>query len=80
MKQTLWWKFSKLEFQEHLDFVERALACGHPRSMAIHLPELVQQVLEENINGNLFYLAKKRPGGFGSGPKEPENLTKKNNC
>ena len=25
--------------REPMDFVHRALACGHPRTMAIHLPE-----------------------------------------
>ena len=46
--------------REPMDFLYRAIACGHPRTMAIHLPDAVQEVLKENINGNLFELAKKR--------------------
>ena len=46
--------------REPIDFVKRALQCGHPRSMSVHLPEMVQQVLEENLSEELFSLAKKR--------------------
>ena len=31
------------------DFLKRAVKCGHPRGMSIHLPEVVQQVLSDNL-------------------------------
>jgi len=31
------------------DFCSRAVACGHPRGMSLHLPEVVTQVLEDNL-------------------------------
>lgn len=42
------------------DFVSRAIRCGHPRSMAIHLPEQVTEVLEQNMSGDILTLAKRR--------------------
>ena len=31
------------------DFCERAVKCGHPRGMAIHLPEMVKKVLVDSL-------------------------------
>ena len=42
------------------DFVSRAIQCGHPRSMAIHLPEQVTEVLEQNMSSDVLTLAKRR--------------------
>ena len=36
--------------REPVDFAERAVKCGHPRGMAIHLPELVKDVIKQNID------------------------------
>eukprot|EP00434_Breviolum_minutum_P016199 symbB.v1.2.014274.t1/scaffold1033.1/size247163/12 len=46
--------------REPEDFVARALHCGHPRSMATHLPEQVTSVLEQNMSMDVFPLAKRR--------------------
>ena len=35
--------------RDPIDFLGRAVECGHPRGMAIHLPEDVKKVLEENL-------------------------------
>ena len=43
--------------REPLDFLERAVACGHPRGMAVHLSE---QVLRENLSLSPADLALKR--------------------
>ena len=32
-----------------LDFCERAVKCGHPRGMAVHLPPLAKEVIEQNL-------------------------------
>ena len=31
------------------DFCNRAVKCGHPRGMSLHLPEVVTQVLRDNL-------------------------------
>ena len=36
--------------REPLDFCERAVKCGHPRGMAVHLPQLVRDVIEQNFS------------------------------
>ncbi len=59
-----------------MDFVHRALACGHTRTMAIHLPDMIQSVLEENVNGNLFDLAKKRTSWLWKWTKRAGELEK----
>ena len=46
--------------REPLDFVEEARRKGHPRTFALHLPEVVRQVLDENILGNPLDLARTR--------------------
>eukprot|EP00435_Cladocopium_sp_Y103_P000018 s3918_g1.t1 len=33
-----------------LDFCERAVKCGHPRGMAVHLPQCVKEVIEQNLS------------------------------
>eukprot|EP00435_Cladocopium_sp_Y103_P000779 s5414_g1.t1 len=33
-----------------LDFCERAVKCGHPRGMAVHLPQCVREVIEQNLS------------------------------
>ena len=35
--------------REPMDFLQRAVECGHPRGMAIHLPDNVKGVLEEAL-------------------------------
>lgn len=40
--------------REPEDFVSRAIQCGHPRSMAIHLPEQVTSVLEQNMSSDVL--------------------------
>ena len=32
------------------DFCKRAVKCGHPRGMSLHLPEVVTQVLGDNLS------------------------------
>ena len=44
--------------------------------MAIHLPDMVQSVLEENVNGNLFDLAKKRTAWLWKWAKRAGELEK----
>ena len=46
--------------RDPMDFLQEAVKVGHPRSMAIHLPENVVKVLETCCNGTLFELAKHR--------------------
>ncbi|CAJ1438397.1 unnamed protein product, partial [Effrenium voratum] len=46
--------------RDPLDFAAQAVQTGHPRSFAVHLPQEVVSVLEENISGADFTLAKKR--------------------
>ena len=46
--------------REPLDFVEEARRKGHPRMFALHLPEVVRQVLDENILGSPLDLARTR--------------------
>ena len=46
--------------REPLDFLERAVACGHPRGMAVHLSEQVREVLRENLSLSPADLALKR--------------------
>ena len=33
-----------------MDFCNRAVSCGHPRGMAVHLPDVVTRVLRENLS------------------------------
>ena len=41
-------------------FIEKAVKCGHPRGMAIHLPGIVQEVLAENLRSDPSDLALRR--------------------
>ena len=41
-------------------FLDKALAAGHPRSMAIHLSDGVKEVLHSNFKGEPYTLIKKR--------------------
>ena len=36
--------------REPLDFCDRAAKCGHPRGMAVHLPQLAKDVIEQNLS------------------------------
>ena len=46
--------------REPVDFLEKAVHAGHPRSIAIHLPQAVKDVLDENFSGDEYKLAKER--------------------
>lgn len=46
--------------REPQDFVAQAVLSGHPRTMAIHLPEEVKNVLQSGLEGKLFDIAKQR--------------------
>ena len=46
--------------REPVDFLEKAVHAGHPRSIAIHLPQAVKDVLDENFSGDEYKLAKQR--------------------
>ena len=43
--------------RELLDFCQRAVQCGHPRGMAVHLPEAVKDVIKQNMSGDPAQLA-----------------------
>ena len=43
--------------REPLDFCQRAVQCGHPRGMAVHLPEAVKDVIQQNMSGDPAQLA-----------------------
>jgi hypothetical protein len=45
-----------------LDFCERAVKCGHPRGMAVHLPQLAKEVIEQNLTEEPAELALHRCG------------------
>lgn len=46
--------------REPVDFLEKAVHAGHPRSIAIHLPDAVKDVLDQNFSGDEYKLAKER--------------------
>ena len=46
--------------REPADFLEKAVQAGHPRSIAIHLPDAVKDVLDKNFSGDEYKLAKER--------------------
>ena len=46
--------------REPWDFVERAVAVGHPRSLAIHLSEDIENMLRENFEGEPHVIMKER--------------------
>eukprot|EP00435_Cladocopium_sp_Y103_P037020 s3875_g9.t1 len=46
--------------REPLDFFNKALSAGHPRTIAIHLSDMVKQVLMENFGGDDHALVKER--------------------
>ena len=46
--------------REPLDFLERALAVGHPRSVAIQLPPVLRQVMEWNRDADAYSIYKHR--------------------
>ena len=46
--------------REALDFLHRAVEAGHPRSISIHLSDVVKDVLVENFAGDEYVLVKKR--------------------
>ena len=62
--------------REPEDFVDRAIQCGHPRSMAIHLPEQVTSVLEQNMSKEVFSLAKRRISFVAKWTKRAKELEK----
>ena len=46
--------------REPWDFLQRAVAAGHPRTLALHLNSEVIDMLRENFEGEPFLLVKKR--------------------
>jgi hypothetical protein len=52
-----------------VDFLEKAVHAGHPRSIAIHLPDAVKDVLDHNFSGDEYKLAKR--GGFSVEMEQP---------
>ena len=46
--------------REPWDFLQRAVAAGHPRTLALHLNSEVTDMLRENFEGEPFLLVKKR--------------------
>ena len=46
--------------REAHDFLQRAVEAGHPRSISIHLSDVVKDVLVENFAGDEYALVKKR--------------------
>ena len=46
--------------RDPMDFAMRAVKCGHPRGLAIHLPDMVTEVLAENMYADPAELALKR--------------------
>jgi hypothetical protein len=46
--------------REPVDFLNHAVRAGHPRPIAIHLPDAVKDVLAENFSGSEYKLAKDR--------------------
>ena len=45
---------------EPLDFLEKAIAAGHPRGVEVHVDELIHNVVIENFHDSPYNLAKKR--------------------
>ena len=57
-----------------MDFVEKAVEVGHPRSMAIHLSSEVTRVLEANLFSNPHKIALKRVRFFKKWTTRAEEL------
>ena len=60
--------------REPMDFVEKAVEVGHPRSMAIHLSSEVTRVLEANLFSNPHKIALKRVRFFKKRTTRAEEL------
>ena len=43
--------------RDPMDFCDRAVKCGHPRGMAVHLPDSVREVIEQNLSTDPAELA-----------------------
>ena len=60
--------------REPMDFVEKAVKAGHPRSMSVHLPLVVQDMLRENFEQSPLVLMKKRTAFFWKWTKRAKEL------
>ena len=62
--------------REPLDFCKRAIEVGHPRSVAIHLSELVKDTLYQNFEAEPHHVAKLRAQFFLKWTKRAHELAK----
>ena len=62
--------------REPLDFCKRAIEVGHPRSVAIHLSELVKDTLHQNFEAEPHHVAKLRAQFFLKWTKRAHELAK----
>ena len=62
--------------REPLDFCKRAIEVGHPRSVAIHLSELVKDTLYQNFEAEPHHVAKLRAHFFLKWTKRAHELAK----
>ena len=60
--------------RDPMDFVEKAVKAGHPRSMSVHLPTVVQDMLRENFEHSPLVLMKKRTAFFWKWTKRAKEL------
>ena len=60
--------------RDPMDFVEKAVKAGHPRSMSVHLPLVVQDMLRENFEQSPLVLMKKRTAFFWKWTKRAREL------
>ncbi len=61
--------------RDPMDFVEKAVKAGHPRSMSVHLPTVVQDMLRENFELSPLVLTKKRTAFFWKWTKRAKELS-----
>ena len=60
--------------RDPMDFVEKAVKAGHPRSMSVNLPTVVQAMLRENFEQSPLVLMKKRTAFFWKWTKRAKEL------
>eukprot|EP00435_Cladocopium_sp_Y103_P072753 s158_g41.t1 len=61
--------------REPSDFLDRALKAGHPRTIAVHLSDMVKQVLAENFGGDDHALVKQRAAFLWKWSKRAKELS-----
>ena len=61
--------------RDPMDFVEKAVKTGHPRSMSVHFPTVVQDMLRENFEQSPLVLMKKRTAFFWKWTKRAKELS-----